>query len=53
MSLEEIIKERMSFVKERINPKNTPEINSTFQVQIEVLRSADVEKVTILVLRKR
>jgi hypothetical protein len=53
MTLEEAVNERVSFLKEQINPKNKPEVNSSFQIQIEVLRSADFEKVAVLILRKK
>jgi hypothetical protein len=51
--IDEVVNERVSFLKEQINPKNKPEVNSGFQVQIEILRSADFEKVAILILRKK
>jgi hypothetical protein len=53
MTLQEVVNERVSFLKERINPENRPEINSGFQVQIEVLRSSDFEKEAVLVSEKR
>jgi hypothetical protein len=53
MGLEQVINERVSFLREQINPKNKPEVNSSFQVQIEVLRSVDYEKVAVVILRKK
>ena len=47
-TLQQIIDERISFLKEQINPANKPEVNSTFQIQIDAIRSAaakDIEKV--------
>ena len=41
ITLQQIIDERISFLKEQINPNNKPEINSTFQIQIEAIRSID------------
>ena len=50
MGLQEAINERVSFLKEQINPKNKPEVNAGFQVQMDMLRTADTEKIAILVL---
>jgi hypothetical protein len=35
----QIIYERISFLREQINPNNKPQINSTFQLQIDAIRS--------------
>jgi len=32
-----MIDERISFLKEQINHENKPEVNNTFQVQIDLL----------------
>jgi hypothetical protein len=48
-----VINERVSFVKAQINPKNRPLENKTFQLQIEAIRSADIEKVAFLILQKK
>lgn len=53
MSLEKVVNERISFLKEQIDPINKPVVNRTFEVQIEAIRNADTEKVEILVLRKK
>jgi hypothetical protein len=53
MSLEDVINERVSFLKEQINPKNKPVENKTFQLQIEAIRSADIEKVAFIILQKK
>jgi phosphoserine aminotransferase len=44
-SLQQIIDERISFLKEQINPQNKPEENRTFQLQIEAIRSAAVQMI--------
>ena len=54
-TLQQIINERISFLKEQINPANKPEVNKTFQIQIDVIRSAaanNIEKVESLILQK-
>ncbi len=53
-TLQQIIDERISFLKEQINPENQPGVNTTFQVQIDAIRSAadDFEKVESLILQK-
>ena len=40
---------------EQINPYNKPQLNSTFQIQIEAIRSAaeDLEKVEAIIIQKR
>jgi HEAT repeat protein len=46
---------RISFLKEQINPANKPEVNKTFQIQIDAIRSAaanNIEKVESLILQK-
>ena len=54
-TLQQIIDERISFLKEQINPANKPEVNKTFQLQIDAIRSAaanNIEKVESLILQK-
>ena len=47
--------ERISFLKEQINPNNKPEVNSTFQIQIDAIRTAaqDLGKVESIILQKK
>ncbi|MFL6497847.1 MAG: hypothetical protein ACJ70U_03995 [Nitrososphaera sp.] len=54
-TLQQIIDERISFLKEQINQDNKPEINKTFQIQIDAIRSAanDLEKVEPVILQKK
>lgn len=53
-TLQQIIDERISFLKEQINQVNKPEVNKTFQLQIDAIRSVDdVEKVESLILQKK
>jgi hypothetical protein len=53
-TLQQIIDERISFLKELINPANKLEVNKTFQIQIDAIRSAanNIEKVESLILQK-
>jgi hypothetical protein len=55
VTLQQIIDERISFLKEQINPNNKPEVNSTFQLQIDAIRSVDddIEKVESIILQKK
>jgi hypothetical protein len=55
VTLQQIIDERISFLREQINPNNRPEINSTYQIQINAIRSAanDLENVEALVNQKK
>jgi hypothetical protein len=54
-TLQEIIVERISFLKEQIShEKNKPEVNNTFQIQIDAIRSIDdIEKVESIILQKK
>jgi hypothetical protein len=49
VTLQGVIDDRISFLKEQINPNNKPAVNSTFQLQINVIRSIDddIEEVAV------
>ena len=51
--LDQAINERVSFLKEQINPENKPLVNQAFEIQIETLRKADPEKVALFILQKK
>jgi hypothetical protein len=55
VTLQQIIDEKISFLKEQINPNNKPEVNNTFQIQIDAIRSAadDLENVEVLIRQKK
>jgi hypothetical protein len=54
ITLQRIIDERISFLKEQINPTNKPEVNSTFQMQIDAIRSVDdLEKIEFIINEKK
>lgn len=56
ITLQQIIDERISFLKEQINQDNKPEINKTFQLQIDAIRSVDdhdIERVEFIVNEKK
>jgi hypothetical protein len=54
-TLQQIIDERISFLKEQINRGNKREVNSTFQLQIDAISSVDdnTEKVESIILQKK
>jgi hypothetical protein len=55
-TLQQIIDERISFLKEQINPQNKAEENKTFQWQVDAIRSAaadDIEKVEAIIMEKK
>jgi len=55
ITLSQLIDERIPLLKEQTNPINKPELNSTFQIQIDAIRSVaqDLEKVeTTIALKK-
>ena len=53
-TLQQIIDERISFLKEQINQDNKPQVNRTFQLQIDAIRSVDdLEKIDFIIKEKR
>ena len=55
-SLQQIIDERISFLKEQINPQNKTEENKTFQLQIDAIRSVDdydIEEIDAIIAEKK
>jgi hypothetical protein len=55
VTLQQIIDEKISFLKEQINPNNKPEVNNTFQIQIDATRSAadDLDNAEPLIKQKK
>lgn len=56
VNLQQRIDERISFLKEQINPENKPEVNSTFHLQINAIKSVDdpdIEKVEYIIKEKK
>ncbi len=55
VTLQQIIDERISFLKEQINPENKPQVNKTFPLEIAVIRFAadDLENVESIILQKK
>jgi membrane-associated HD superfamily phosphohydrolase len=55
-TLQQIIDERISFLKEQINPNNKTEENKTFQLQIDAIRSIndyDIEEIDAIIAEKK
>ncbi len=54
-TLQQTIDERISFLKEQINPQNKSEVNSTLQIQIDAIRLAaeDLEEVEDIIAQKK
>jgi hypothetical protein len=53
---QQIIDERISFLREQINPNNKPQANSSFRIQISAIRSVDddnMEKVEAIIKQKK
>jgi hypothetical protein len=54
VTLQQVIDERISFLIEQINQDNKPEVNRTFQVQIDAIRSVDdLEKIEFIIKEKK
>ena len=53
-TLQQIIDERISFLKEQINQDNKSQVNRTFQLQIDAIRSVDdLEKIDFIIKEKK
>ena len=60
-TLQQVVDERISFLKEQIYPQNKPEENKTFQLQIDAIRSAvaaaavdeNIEEVDAIIAEKK
>jgi hypothetical protein len=54
-TLQQLTNQRIPFLEEQINHENKPEVNNTFQLQIDVIRSVDndIEKVECIILQKK
>ena len=59
-TLQQVVDERISFLKEQINPRNKPEENKTFQLQIDGIRSSaataddeDIEEIEAIIAEKK
>ena len=55
ITLQQIIDERISFLKEQINHQNKPEVNKIFQIQVDAIRSVDydIEQVESIIRQKK
>jgi hypothetical protein len=55
VTLQQIIDERISFLEEQINQDKKPEVNRTFQLQIDAIRSVDdhIERVESIIRKRR
>jgi hypothetical protein len=54
ITLQQVIDETISFLKEQINAANKPQVNSTFQIQIDAIRAVDdIEKVESIIMQKK
>jgi hypothetical protein len=53
MTLEEVINERVSFLKEQISQQNKPLVNRAFEIQIRIIRNTDYEKVALHIRQKK
>jgi hypothetical protein len=56
ITLTQIIDEKISLLKELMNHKNKPEVNNTYQIQIDAIRSIDdynLQKLESIILQKK
>jgi hypothetical protein len=55
ITLQQVIDGKIFLLREQINPNNKPELNSTFQIQIDAIRSAadDLEKVESIIAQNK
>ena len=54
-NLQRIVDERISCLKEQINSNNKPQVNKTFQLQIDAIRSVNynIELIEPIILQKK
>ena len=55
ITFQQIIDERISFLKEQINHQNKPEVYKIFQIQVDAIRSVDydIEQVESIIMQKK
>jgi hypothetical protein len=56
ITLNRLIEEKISLLKELMNHKNKPEVNNTYQIQIDAIRSIDdynLQKIESIILQKK
>ena len=56
ITLSQVIEEKISLLKELLNNKNRPDVNNTYQIQIDTIRSIDdhdIEKVESIINQKK
>ncbi|MDQ4101301.1 MAG: hypothetical protein M3115_03835 [Thermoproteota archaeon] len=56
ITLSQLVDEKISLLQEFINDNNKPEVNRTYQVQIDTIRSIDdydLQKVESIILQKK
>jgi len=51
--LDQVIDERVSFLKEQISPQNKPLVNRALEIQIETIRNAGTGKIVMQILQKQ
>lgn len=51
--LDDVIRERISFLLEQVRPEHKPEVNQTFRLQAEILETADLTKLVACVIIRR
>ena len=52
-TIDDIILQRIGFLREQISPSNKPSINKMFQLQIDMLKSTDLQKLEAILVWKR
>jgi hypothetical protein len=56
ITLSQLIEEKISLLKELMNRNNRPEVNNTYQIQIDAIRSIDdydIEKVEFVINQRK
>lgn len=51
--LDDVVRERVSFLLEQIRPEHKPEVNQSFRLQAEILQTADLSKLDASILIRR
>lgn len=51
--LDGLMMQRIAFLRELIRPGNRPEVNATFQLQVEILQTADIVRLGQSILMRK
>jgi hypothetical protein len=51
--LDDVTRERVTLLHELIRPENNPRVNETFRLQVEILQTADIERLDKTIMMRK